>query len=514
MLNGTPLLKLYARVRLRQLRERNDRAVQEQQLLSLVAKAQDTRFGRNHSFAEIRSVRDFQERVPLRKYDSFWADYWQPSFPVIVNATWPGTVPYFAVTSGTTTGVTKYIPCTEPMIASNIRAGTDLLMFHTVNRPHSRVLAGANFMLGGTTRLTQLAPGVQAGDISGILAGRIPWWAKGRHFPPDSIGAIPDWEERIEALAKAISRADIRSVSGTPSWLLILFDRLAALRPGSERRLAAFFPNLELLVHGGVSFAPYRPLFADLLRGSHAETREVYPASEGFMALADRGDGEGLRLMLDTGLFYEFVPVEELDSSTPTRHWIGTAQKDVNYAMVLSTCAGIWGYIVGDTVRFVDLDPPRILVTGRTSYMLSAFGEHLIGEEIETSVARAAAAAGARINDYAVGALFPEKEGDLGRHLFIVEFTAESAREGGKEERLETFAQVLDQSLAALNDDYRTHRERDYAMKAPKVHALKPGAFAAWMKSRGQLGDQHKVPRIINDQDLFQNLRDFVGADR
>jgi hypothetical protein len=363
-------------------------------------------------------------------------------------------------------------------------------------------------MLGGSTRLEPLAPGVQAGDISGILAGRIPWWAKARHFPPDSIGAILDWEARIEAIAEAALGADIRTVSGTPSWLLILFDKLAALRPGSERRLAAWFPNLELLVHGGVSFAPYRPLFRDLLQGSRAETREVYPASEGFMAVADRDDGEGLRLMLDTGLFYEFVPVEELTTSAPTRHWLGTAQKDVNYAVVLSTCAGIWSYIVGDTVRFVDLDPPRILVTGRTSYSLSPFGEHLIAEEIETSVARAAEAVGAGINDFAVGALFPEKEGDLGRHLFVVEF----AGEGGDGGRLETFAQVLDQSLAELNADYKTHRQGDFAMKGPRVHALRPGTFAAWMKSRGQLGDQHKVPRIINDQDLFQNLREFVGA--
>jgi hypothetical protein len=247
-------------------------------------------------------------------------------------------------------------------------------------------------------------------------------------------------------------------------------------------------------------------MFKVLLQGSHAETREVYPASEGFMAVADRGDGEGLRLILDMGLFFEFVPVEELESPTPTRHWIDTVQKDVNYAVALSTCAGLWAYILGDTVRFVDLDPPRVLITGRTSYMLSPFGEHLIAEEIETAVARAAEAIGAGVNDYAVGALFPRTEGDLGRHLFIVEF----AEERIDDRRLETFTRVLDRSLEDLNSDYRTHRR--YAMKGPKVHALRPGTFAAWMKSRGQLGAQHKVPRIINDQDLFASLRAFVGA--
>jgi hypothetical protein len=475
-------------------------------LLRLVNTARGTRFGRDHGFANIRSVQDFQARVPLRNYEAFWRHYWKPVFPIVCDSTWPGTVPYFAVTSGTTTGVTKYIPCTEPMIASNIRAGADLLTFHVLNRPRSRVLGGLNFMLGGSTRLEPLAPRVQAGDLSGILAGRIPWWAKGRHFPPGSIGAIADWEARIEAIAEAAMGADLRTIGGTPSWLLILFDRFAALRPHSDRRLAAFFPNLELLVHGGVNFAPYRPMFKDLLQGSHAETREVYPASEGFMAVADRGDGEGLRLILDTGLFFEFVPVEELESPAPTRHWIDTIQKDVNYAVALSTCAGLWAYILGDTVRLVDLDPPRVLITGRTSYMLSPFGEHLIAEEIETAVAHAAEAIGAGVNDYAVGALFPRTEGDLGRHLFIVEF----AEERIDDRRLETFTRVLDRSLADLNSDYRTHRR--YAMKGPKVHALRPGTFAAWMKSRGQLGAQHKVPRIINDQDLFASLRAFVGA--
>jgi hypothetical protein len=508
MLNGTPLLKLYARFRLRQLRAQDRRDVQERTLLRLVNTARGTRFGRDHGFATLRSVRDFQRRVPLRTYDAFWRDYWKPSFPVVSDGTWPGIVPYFALSSGTTTGETKYIPCTEPMVTSNIRAGTDLLMFHALNRPHSRVLAGSSFMLGGSTRLERLAPGVQAGDISGILAGRVPWWARSRMFPQGGIGAIADWEARIAAIAEAALDADLRTIGGTPSWLLILFDRIAALRPHSDRRLAALFPNLELLVHGGVNFAPYRAMFRDLLRGSHAETREVYPASEGFMAIADRGDGEGLRLILDTGLFFEFVPVEEMDSPAPTRHWIDTAQKDVNYAVVLSTCAGLWAYILGDTVRFVDLDPPRVLITGRTSYMLSPFGEHLIAEEIETSVARAAEVIGASVNDYVVGALFPQQEGEVGRHLFIVEF-AEEGIDGG---RLETFTRVLDESLADLNSDYRSHRRRDCAMKPPKLHALAPGAFAGWMKSRGRLGAQHKVPRIINDQDLFASLRAFFGA--
>lgn len=509
MFDATPLLALYARHRLRRLRAQDYPSLQERLLLDLVDKAKHTRFGRDHGFADVRSVGHFRDRVPLRRYDNFWRAYWQPQFPRLMDCTWPGLVPYFAVSSGTTTGITKYIPCTEPMVASNIRAGLDLLVHHLANRPTSTVFGGFSFMLGGSTDTTQLAPGVRCGDISGILAARVPWYARGRYFPPPEIARISDWEEKIEAIARTALGTDIRTIAGTPSWLLILFDRLADLRPELGRRLAGFFPHLQLLVHGGVNFAPYLPMFKELLAGSGAETREVYPASEGFMAVADRAEGEGLRLMLDSGLFYEFVPVEELDRPRPTRHWIGTAEPGVNYAVVLSTCAGLWGYVVGDTVRFVDRDPPRILVTGRTSYTLSPFGEHVIAEELETAVAEAAAAVGRSVTDYSVGPLFPEKQGDVGRHLFVVEF---SRGECGAADT-DAFARVLDRSLAALNDDYRVHRERDYGMKGPRIHVVAPGTFARWMKSRGQLGGQHKVPRIINDETLLRQLRDFVGFD-
>lgn len=508
MLDGTPLLRTHARHRLHRLGAQDPRQVQERQLLGLVAKARGTRFGRDHGFNDIRSVRQFQGRVPLRTYEAFWQHYWQASFPRLTDCTWPGTVPYFAVSSGTTTGVTKHIPCTKGIVRSNVRAGLDLLVHHVANRPGSTVMAGANFLLGGSTTLKKLAPGVLAGDISGILARHIPWYAKGRHFPPPEVRRISDWEEKIEAVAHAALGADIRTIAGTPSWLLILFDRLAALRMDPDRRLASFFPRLQLLVHGGVNFAPYRPMFAELLAGSRAETREVYPASEGFIAVADRGDGEGMRLMLDTGLFYEFTPVDELDGPRPTRRWIGDVETGVNYALIVTTCAGLWGYVLGDTVRFVDLDPPRIVVTGRTSYTLSAFGEHVIAEEVETAVARAAEAIGASVNDYAVGALFPRAEGELGRHLFVVEFA------GGPpdEARISRFGQAVDAMLAELNEDYRVHRERGYGMQEPHIHATPPGTFARWMKSRGKLGGQHKVPRIINDEALLRHLREFVGA--
>jgi hypothetical protein len=295
-------------------------------------------------------------------------------------------------------------------------------------------------------------------------------------------------------------------ISGTPSWLLIFFDKLGAMRGGTGMELVNYFPDLELLIHGGVNFAPYRKRFDDLLAGGHAELREVYPASEGFIGVADRGPDDGLRLMLDSGIFMEFVPVEELDAPNPARHWVRNAETGVNYAIILSNCSGMFGHILGDTVEFVTLDPPRVRVTGRTAYMLSPFGEHLIGAEIEESVSAAAETIGVTISDYSVGALFSQAEGELGGHLYVVEF-ADGAPDNG---RVAEFAGTLDRELCETNEDYAAHRADGYGLKAPEIHAVPPGTFAAWMKSRGQLGGQHKVPRVINDPKLFDGLKAFV----
>ncbi|HYN38396.1 MAG TPA: GH3 auxin-responsive promoter family protein [Rhodospirillales bacterium] len=505
--NGTPLLRVYTRLRARQLATQDAAAAQHRQPLRLLAKAKDTRFGRDHGFARIASVEDFQRAVPLRRWEDLWRDYWQADFPRLTDCTWPGMVPFFAQTSGTTTGITKYIPCTRAMIASNRRAAMDLITHHLVNRPESAVFAGRNFMLGGSTALVELSPGVWSGDLSGIAGRNVPIWARPFYFPPRHLETIADWEEKIAAFAPASLEVDVRVLGGTPSWMLLFLEKLAALDPGAGRRLSAFYPNLEMLVHGGVSFAPYRAAFAEWLQGSRAETREVYPASEGFIAVADRGDGEGLRLICDHGMFFEFVPVEELDSARPTRHWVGNIELGVNYAIVLSTCAGLWGYVVGDTVRFVERDPPRLLITGRTSYSLSAFGEHLIGEELEQGIAAAAEAVDADVADWSAGALYPSRSDELGGHIFLVEFA------GGAPEaqRLARFAAVLDATLAELNDDYRVHRSKGFGMRPPVVHPAPPGTFAGWMKRRGKLGGQNKVPRVIADPALLDDLKAFAG---
>jgi GH3 auxin-responsive promoter len=504
MMDATPLLRLYARFRSSRLARQDAAATQRRVLKQLLARAAATRFGREHGFASIRDIKAFQNAVPLRRYEDFWASYWHPPFPELVDASWPGRIPFFAASSGTSTGATKFIPVTHEMIASNRQAGLDLLVHHLRDRPQSRVFAGRHLLLGGSTDLVERTPGVKSGDLSGIAAATLPLWARPFSFPPPELARITDWTEKMARLAETAPAANIRSISGTPSWVLLFFDELVRRHSDRGGRLADFFPHLDLLVHGGVNFAPYRARFAEWLEGSHAETREAYAASEGFIAAADRGEGDGLRVMLDHGVFYEFVPVAEIDSAAPTRHWIGDIETGIDYAPVLSTCAGLWAYIVGDTVRFVDRDPPRLLVTGRLSYTLSAFGEHLTGEEIEAAVTAAAESIGAPVRDFAVGALYPERAGELGGHLYVVEFERPVAAD-----EVARFAEALDRDLIQRNLDYEAHRAGGFGMRPQEVRILRPGEFAEWMRRRGKLGSQNKVPRVVTDLDLFADLRAF-----
>lgn len=484
MMDGTPILKLFTRARVARMRRLDPAATQQRLLLRLLRTAQHTRFGQAHDFGGINSVAAFQSRVPLRRYEEFWRDWWQPDFPTLRDVTWPGLIPYLALSSGTTSGTTKYIPVTAAQMAANRGAALDTLAWHLDAHPHSRPFAGLSFMLGGSTALQELAPGVRGGDLSGIAAHEVPRLLRGRAWPPESLALMPDWDAKLAALAERTPRAEVRVLTGTPSWLLVLLDRMS--RDGAPP-----FPNLELLIHGGVAWAPYRDRIAPFLPAGCA-TREVYPASEGFVAIQDRGEGEGMRLVLDRGCFFEFVPVAELDAPAPTRHWAATIETGVDYAVVLTTNAGLWSYVIGDVVRFVERSPPRLLVTGRTAWMLSAFGEHVTGEEIALALENAAAAQGIAVAEWCCG---PEFAGALGRHRLILEAASDPARAA-------PLAAAFDAALQADNEDYAAHR-RGGQMLPPEVAIVPPGAFEAWMRAQGKLGGQHKVPRVIADPARF-----------
>ncbi len=483
-------LKAYAR---RNRKSIAPATAQKRQLLELVAKAKETKFGVDHDFANITTVAEYQSRVPIRTFDQFWADYWSEPFPQLDDVTWPGTIRYFARSSGTTTGESKHIPCSDEMITANNRGGFEVVIEHLRNNPNSRVSAGRTFLFGGSPTLDELAPGIFAGELSGIAARETPAIAgRDRYYPPPELAAISDWNDKVDRFARDCVGKNIRSISGVPTWLQVLFDRAFDIAGIDDRRLVTLFPDLELITHGGINFEPYQDAFTKLLEGSHAELREVYAASEGFIAVADRGPGDGMRLLLGNGLFYEFIDADQLDQPDPQRHWIDNVELDTNYAMIITSCAGLWSYAIGDLVRFVDLDTPRILVAGRVSQTMSTFGEHVTGEQLDIAVATAARHLGVTVNDFAIAPVFGTDQA-VGRHRYIIEI--EGTPDGD-------LVEAIDASLAEQNADYRTKRTNDIVLSAPEVQTVPPGTFASWMTANGQAGGQRKVPRVTTPDRL------------
>jgi hypothetical protein len=487
----------YARRRTASLAACDPVAVQARTLLDLIRKAADTRLGRDHDFASIRSVEDYQSRVPIRTYEDLWDAYLKDPYPVLDDVTWPGRIPFFALTSGTTQGATKYIPVSREMVASNKRAGFTMMAYHMASRPQSALFHGRHFFLGGSTNLEEPAPGVRQGDLSGIAAEQLVDVLRPYTFPPLKLALETNWDRKMALLAEGSLRERITSIGGVPSWLLMLFQTLLDL--SGKSTIAEVWPDLEMVIHGGVKFDPYRHAFEEILGSKAIRLQETYPCSEGFIAFGDPGTGL-LLLMFDHGLFYEFVPVDELGSERPARHWLGNIETGVNYAIVVSTCAGMWSHIIGDTVRFESRNPPLLTFTGRTKYTLSAFGEHLISEEVEAGIASASGATGASVRDWHVGPVF---KGALGYHQFIVEFLRPPTD-------INTFRARLDADLCRRNADYQAHRAEGVGLPLPAILVAKPGGIDAWMRSKGKLGGQHKVPRMDGTGALTAEIAEML----
>jgi hypothetical protein len=474
-------------------------AAQARTLRRLIRRARRTRFGRDHHFDRIGDIAGFQSAVPIRTYEALWDEYLRDRYPVFEDLTWPGRIPYLALTSGTTQGVTKYIPVSREMVASNRETARTMLAYHGSAHPDARLFRGRMFFLGGSAALQRVAPGVEEGDLSGIAARELsPLW-RPFTFPPLDVALESDWDRKLTRLAGLSRREPITLVGGVPSWLLMLFQRL--LEETGKSSVIEVWPELEVVVHGGVKFDPYRETFRCIVGSERVRMLETYACSEGFVAFGDPRS-EWLRLAFDSGIFYEFVPSVELDSPRPTRHWLGDVECGVNYAVVVSTCAGLWAHVIGDTVRFESRNPPLLTFTGRTRQTLSAFGEHLIGEELEAAIARAAVESGAAVRDWHVGPVF---EGTPGYHQYVVEFLIEPAAP-------DLFRDRLDAELARRNADYRAHRSQGVGIPRPAVLLVRPGAFEGWMRRRGKLGGQNKVPRVDNTGlltcDLLRYLRE------
>jgi hypothetical protein len=485
-----------AHSRVRTLDRLDAAKAQENTLLRLVRTARDTKFGRDHHFDRIESVAEFQARVPIREYEWFWNTYWKDSYPRLAGQTWPGFVPYYALSSGTTSGTTKYIPITKEMVRSNQKAAFTTLALFRHARPDAKLFTGKFFFLGGSTDLRKQDDGSLAGDLSGIAAKENLDVLRPYQFPPPDLTTLSDWEMKVQKLAEQGVKENVTAISGVPAWMLVLFDRMKQIT--GLNTVAEIWPNLRLVIHGGTNFAPYRDLFIKEVRSSQVSFVETYPASEGFVATEDPRY-ELLRLVPDHGVFFEFVPADELGSEKAKRLTLREVVPGVRYAVVVSSCAGLWAYLIGDTVTFERTNPPLLRFSGRTKHYLSAFGEHLIAEEIERAVAHAARVCGTNVVDFHVGPVFPADPKTPGYHLYLVEFASETPD-------VAKFSKELDAELVRLNEDYAAHRVGDLSMLPPRIRPVGKGGFADWMKSRGKYGGQNKVPRMDNTGAMTKDL--------
>ncbi len=499
-----PALSLYLRRidrRLRRAAEAPD-AAQQHVFEELLARGRNTWFGRQHGFASIRSHDDFVKAVPIRDYVS-QLDMFDRILAGERDVSWPGKVRFFAQTSGTTAG-DKHIPVTREMMRSNSRAALGIFAYYSRRHGASpaRLFSGKLLFLGGSTVLTRTESGAMIGDLSGIATRSI-FWPVTRHYEPGKELALLDsWEQKVEQVAQRVATRDIRFVTGMPSWVRILFERVCAIR-GVEPAcgISRVWPDMKLFVHGGVNFAPYRQGFRSYFSPEHPlEFLEVYPASEGFIAIQADGGEAAMEMLTDNGLFYEFVPLSEWGKEDAPRLTIGQVALDVPYSLVLSTCAGLWAYDIGDVVRFVSLKPPRIVFAGRNRHFINAFGENIIGEQVSAAVAAAAEAGVAEVAEFTAAPIYPGEGRKAGAHQYVVEF--DRPPQAG----IEAFAAAIDAELLRLNNDYSVKRAGGLGMTAVEVAEVPKGTFYAWMKQRGKLGGQNKVPICANDRRYVEDL--------
>ncbi len=501
-----------ARHRVRQLDALDAGQAQEVVLRKLIRFAQNTRFGKDHDFRFLRTVADYQKRVPVREYEQFWAEYWNADgrYPeASFNATWPGRTPYFALSSGTTSGATKYIPVTHEMVKSNRKAAFTTMAFFRDAYPHADTFAGKFFFLGGSTVFRPQSDGSFAGDLSGIAAKEITDAVRPYVFPSLELSLLSNWEEKLAKLSEISIHEPITAVSGVPSWMLKLFD--SVLKAAGKTKLIDVWPQLKVIIHGGTKFDSFKNTFREVIGSDEVKFCEVYPASEAFIATQDFRSNL-LRVVPDHDVFFEFVPMEyfengKLKTDRPTRHTLANLEVGAVYAVLITSCSGIWSYLLGDTVRFESRNPPLLRFTGRTKNFLSAFGEHLIEEEVEKAVAKAAGECGVLTEDHHVGPVFPTDTKQPGHHLYLIEFRGQPPADLGR------FAEIIDRELCRLNEDYDAHRLKDLTMKKPVVRAVPAGGFGRWMASRGKAGGQNKVPRMDNTGLMTADIAQWM-ADR
>ncbi|UYZ62207.1 GH3 auxin-responsive promoter family protein [Hymenobacter weizhouensis] len=480
----------------------NPHEVQQQLLRRLLHTARGTDWGRRYGYEDGMSVREFGQRVPVSSYEELY-----PQIERVLrgeaNVLWPGRVEWSAKSSGTTNARSKYIPVTrEALEEGHYRAGRDMTALATLYYPEVNILSGKTLSLGGTHGPNPFRPneaGSRIGDVSAILMQNLPAWAEYVRTPPLELALLDEWEEKIERIARHVLQVDVRVLAGVPTWMIVLLRRVTELAGASS--ILDVWPRLGLFLHGAVAFGPYRELFQQLIPSPHMHYLEVYNASEGYLALQDQPDSEDLLLLLNHGIYYEFLPADQWDVPEPQAVGLADVELGRTYAVVISTNAGLWRYKIGDTVRFTSLRPYRIRISGRTKHFLNAFGEEVVVENADAAIAAACRATRTTVRDYTAAPIyFAATDGaSRGGHQWLIEFTQPP-------QDTAHFTQVLDHTLRQLNSDYDAKRHRDLALTPPQVMVAPAGTFERWLARRGKLGGQHKVPRLSNSRELLDEL--------
>ncbi|MFM6953568.1 MAG: GH3 auxin-responsive promoter family protein [Sphingobacteriaceae bacterium] len=470
--------------------------VQDEWLHSLLDTAKNTEWGKRYGYADIKTADEFKNRVPIQTYDTL-KPFIERMLAGEQSVLWPSEIKWFAKSSGTTNDRSKFIPVSEESLEEcHYKGGKDLLSIYCNNRPESKIFTGKCLVLGGSSQVNQLNTDASYGDLSAVLIKNLPIWAEFYRTPDQSITLLENFEEKIEKMAQATLDVNVTNISGVPTWNVVLAKRILEL--SGKSNLLEVWPNLELYFHGAVNFTPYREQFKQLIPSDQMYYLETYNASEGFFGIQDLPNSEELLLMLDYGIYYEFLPMEHLEEEQPKTLSLNEVELNKNYALIISTNAGLWRYQIGDTIKFTSLSPYRIQITGRTKHFINAFGEELIIDNAEKALAKACTETASAIKEYTACPIY-FKGNEAGAHEWIIEF--EKAPE-----ELARFTEILDQNLRALNSDYDAKRYKDLALAMPKIHQAPSGTFYKWMKNRGKLGGQHKVPRLANERKYMEEI--------
>lgn len=473
---------------------------QEKLLFDLLKSAESTRIGKQYNFSSFKTVSDFQSGIPVRTYEEYL-----PFIEQLIHGekdlTWPGETRWFAKSSGTTSAKSKFIPVSkESLWKCHYQAAKDILAIYAVNYPDTRIFSGKGLTLGGSNKINQLNQKSIYGDLSALLIWNAPFYAELIRTPKQKIALIEDFEEKLEMIAKTTVGQNVTSISGVPSWNLTLIKHILSFTGKSN--LLEVWPNLEVFFHGGVSFTPYREIYRKLIPGDQMHYMETYNASEGFFGIQDIPSSDDMLLMLDYGIFYEFIPMDELAGDSSRALTLREVRTGVNYAMVITTNGGLWRYRIGDTVVFTSTFPFRFRISGRTKHYINAFGEEVIMENADQALQTACAETGAVISEYTAGPVYMD-ENSRGSHEWLIEFEKNPGD-------LDKFIDVLDYTLKTINSDYEAKRHKDINLVRPIVKAVPGGTFHRWLKSKNRFGGQSKVPRLSNNREFIEELYDFL----